>query len=385
MGGIRAALLSAALCLLQPMLAHGQTMMEGRHFEFGPAEFHAAAPPVQGPDKATGLVIWNHGRGMTVAGREAPPLALHFAHRGWDVYSLHRGWGSDDRMRALQIVSAGIEKAQRLGYRRIVLMGQSAGAYAAVEAVRYGYEVDAIVALAPAAHGNTSDWQDNDFVMRTIWEKFAGKKTKVSVAYFSEDEYYETYAPNVRGPWLQAKLRGFGIPHYVINQPAVASLKGHGAGESWNFARRYGPCIFAFVESGDAPPCDEGDPNALATFQIVPPKQDLNDLASPLAGFWYGTWGGGRMIAIPIDGVEGSRVSARYITGLGANPAAERAESVDWPLTLTETGLRRETPAAIFEFRRDGDRLIGTVAAKNNPAHKDEIVLRRASERVSAR
>lgn len=385
MGGIRAALLWAATCFLMPALALGQTMVEGRHFDFSPAEYHAAAPAPQGPEKAQGLVIWNHGRGMTAADHKAPPLALHFAHRGWDVYSLYRGWGNDDRLRALQIVGAGIEKAQQMGYKRIVLMGQSAGAYAAIEAVRYGYEVEAVVALAPAAHGNGSYWQDNDFAMRPIWEKFAGKKTKVAVAYFSGDDYYEAHAPNVRGPWLQAKLGGFGVPHYIINQPNVAGLKGHVAGHSWNFARRYGPCIFAFVESGEAPPCEEGDPRVLATFQIVPPELDSAGSASPLAGLWYGTWGGGRLIAIPIDGVQGNQVSARYMTGLGANPNAERAESLDWPLTLTEAGMHRETANAIFEFRREGKRLIGTMTAKHNPALKDEIVLQRVGERVSAR
>lgn len=384
--GIRIlALLGALAWLTAPALAFGQTMVEGKHFDFSPAEYHAAAPPIQGPEKARGLVIWNHGRGMTTADHKAPPLALHFAHRGWDVYTLYRGWGSDDRIRALQIVGAGIEKAQQMGYGRIVLMGQSAGAYAAIEAVRYGYEIEAVIGLAPAAHGNGSYWQDNDFAMRPIWEKYAGKKAKVAVAYFADDDYYEAHAPNVRGPWLRDKLRGFGIPHYVINQPSVADLKGHGAGQSWNFARRYGACIFAFVESGEVPPCEEGDPNTLATFQIAPPVAAGLDLTSPLTGLWYGTWGGGRMIAISMGSVAGNQLSARYLAGVGANPSAESASDVDWPLTLTATGLYRETANAVFEFQREGDRLVGTMTAKHNPALTDKIVLQRVPERISAR
>ncbi len=385
MGGIRAALFWAATCFLIPVLAFGQTMVEGKHFEFSPAEYHAAAPEPQGPEKARGLVIWNHGRGMTAADHKAPPLALHFAHRGWDVYTLYRNWSTDDRGHAMLMVGAGIEKARQMGYKRIVLMGQSAGAYAAIEAVRYGYEVDAVIAMAPAAHGNGSSWQDNDYAMRPIWEKFAGKQTKVAVAYFAGDEYYEAHAPNVRGPWLEAKLQSFGVPHYIINQPAVAGLNGHLAGHSWNFARRFGPCLFAFVETGEAPPCEEGDPRTLATFQIVSPRLDAAGAESPLAGLWYGTWGGGRLIAIPIDGVQGRHVSARYMTGLGANPDAERAESVEWPLMLTESGMRRETANAIFEFHQEGDRLVGTMSAKHNPALRDEIVLRRAGGQISAR
>lgn len=385
MGSKWLALLGTLAWLTAPTLAFGQTMVEGKHFDFSPAEYHAAAPPIQGPAKARGLVIWNHGRGMTNADHKAPPLALHFAHRGWDVYTLYRGWGSDDRIRALQIVGAGIEKAREMGYSRIVLMGQSAGAYAAIEAVRYGYEVEAVIGLAPAAHGNGSFWQDNDFAMRPIWEKYADKKAKVVVAYFAEDDYYEAHAPNVRGPWLRKKLQSFGIPHYVINQPTIADLKGHGAGQSWNFARRYGTCILAFVESGEVPPCEEGDPGALATFQIVPPRTERLDLASPLAGLWHGTWDGGRLIAISIGGVSGDRVSARYLTGLGANPSAETPNDIEWPLTLTATGIYRETANAIFEFQREGDHLVGTMTAKHNPALKDKIVLQRVPEQVSAR
>lgn len=385
MGGRFPALLGALVWLSVPAAAVGQTMVEGKHFDFSPAEYHAAAPPIQGPEKARGLVIWNHGRGMTSADHKAPPLALHFAHRGWDVYTLYRGWGSDDRLRALQIVGAGIGKAQKMGYSRIVLMGQSAGAYAAIEAVRYGYEVEAVIGLAPAAHGNGTYWKDNDFAMRAIWEKYAGKKAKVAVAYFAEDDYYEAHAPNVRGPWLRDKLQSLGIPHYIINQPEIADLKGHGAGQSWNFARRYGACIFAFVESGEAPPCEEGDPSALATFQIVPQPAGRLDPTSPLAGLWHGTWGGGRLVAITMGGITGNQLAARYHAGLGANPAAELPSDVDWPLTLTATGMMRETPNAVFEFRRDGDRLFGTMTAKHNPDLKDTIVLQRMPERVSAR
>ena len=43
MGGMRATLLGLAACLISVM-ASGQTMVEGKHFDFSPAEYHAAAP-----------------------------------------------------------------------------------------------------------------------------------------------------------------------------------------------------------------------------------------------------------------------------------------------------------------------------------------------------
>jgi len=48
MGGRFPALLGALVWLSVPAAAVGQTMVEGKHFDFSPAEYHAAAPPSRG-------------------------------------------------------------------------------------------------------------------------------------------------------------------------------------------------------------------------------------------------------------------------------------------------------------------------------------------------
>lgn len=152
-------------------------------------------------------MIWNHGRGDRTAAYEAPPLALLFNRNGWDVYSMYRGWGVDARNTAVQLVIRAVEESRKQGYRRIVLMGQSAGAYAAVESVAYLDGIDAVVAMAPAAHGDSgksNTWRQNDFLMRGMWEKFARDKTKAVAAYFSGDIFYESEAPNIRGPYWRS-------------------------------------------------------------------------------------------------------------------------------------------------------------------------------------
>lgn len=365
--------------------AAAQELIEGKHYEIVPAVYSGIAPITPlGADKAKGVILWSHGRGNAAASEKAPPIALYFAQRGWDVFGAYRGFGVDDRARAQQIVQISIEWAKARGYRRIVLMGQSAGAYASVEAVRYGAEVEGIVALAPAAHGSggggtaSPSWRQNDYAMRAMWERYEGKKLKVVTAYFSGDDFYEAHLPNVRGPWLKARLDGYGIPNYIISQPENGGLTGHGAGQYWNFARRFGPCIFGFVETGAAPPCAEDDPATLATFEIKLPPPGRFDGAEPFAGRWYGTWSGGRLVAIPIFRREGDKYPARYISGIGGS-LNEKAEDLDWPLTADGSGIRRETSNTIFTFTLDGpDRLVGTRTPKKNPADKQTIVMRRA-------
>lgn len=378
-----AAFIVAATCAVPAVWA--QPFEEGKHYEFKAAVYarqETIAP--LGPQKAKGLVIWNHGRsGSRAASEVAPPVARLFGQRGWDVYGLYRAFGVDSRSATYQLIQTALEKARTMGYQKIILMGQSAGGYGSVEAVRYGSDVVGIVALAPAAYGSYSgdgaskDWRSNDFMMRDLWEKFQGKPVRVAVAYFNGDVYYEDQVPNTRGPWVSALLAKYGAPNMVISQPAVPKLYGHSAGQSSAFAHRFGYCIYVLMETGTAPPCAEDDPATLATFNIKLPAASEIDTKEPYAGRWFGTWSGGRVISIPIFGRQGDRLPARYLSGISGN-IHDKPENLDWPLQVTGNGIRRETTNTIFEFQLQGDKLVGTRTPKNDPDDKMTIVMRRA-------
>lgn len=386
--------LAIAVCLY-PAVPSAQQMVEGTHFKLGPAEFaNPEAPaagsgnapktlslPHRGPGTAKGAILWSHGRGESRAGELAPPLALLFAEREWDVFTLQRFWSADSRGKATSMVGQGIEKVRALGYQRLILIGQSAGAYASVEAIRYGYAADGVISLAHAAFndsGTGTEWRSNDYGLRPSWEKFGGTKAIVAAAYFDNDLFYEAVVPNVRGPWLRQTLTQLGITHMVIDQPKVARLTGHGAGQTTNFARRFGICLFLLFEQQAPVPCDEGDPAALATFGIKLPPAAEFDPREPYAGNWFGTWSGGRLVAIPIFRRDGTQLAARYLTGHGAR-LAEAPQELDWPLTLDGDVLRRDTPITLFEFRLGKDGLLeGKRTPKANPAQAETIVMRRA-------
>src|SRR6188474_920631 len=95
-----------------------------------------------GPEKARGLVIWNHGISGTEVQYKAPPaLAMRLLHaRGWDIIKLNRNnlGGTTSPHLALARLKERNEAEIRVqlarGYRRVVLAGQSFGGYAALEA-----------------------------------------------------------------------------------------------------------------------------------------------------------------------------------------------------------------------------------------------------------
>ncbi|WP_428247688.1 alpha/beta hydrolase [Ferrovibrio sp.] len=387
MKGITAGLLLLALAATDaaPALAQAEAVSEGKHYEIAPATVKGGPDmPVRGPAQAKGVVVWSHGRGINEASEKAPPLVLLFAERGWDVVSVFRAWGTDNRRNATLIVGQAAEKMRALGYKRVVLMGQSAGAYASVEAVRYDYPADAVIALAPAAFGSYSganagpNWRENHNSLRSVWERYENKKLTVVAAYFTGDDFYEERQPNERGPWLQQALRKFGLPHMVISQPDNPPLTGHSAGQSWTFARRFAPCIYTLVETGTAPPCGDEQPELLKTFGIRRLAASAFDTREPLAGTWFGNWSGGRVISIPILRRQGDRLQARYITGASVGEQTDRVEDLDWPITDAGGGLLvRDLQTLRFEFRQDGpDRL----QAKRIPKDGREVqtaVLRR--------
>jgi|GEM_PF-4268648 len=377
--------LLAALCLLLAAPVQAQALTEGIHYEFKPSQFlgHDKKVELIGPEKAKGLVIWTHGRGDDDPGDKAPTLALYFAKRGWDVYTLYRYRGHDTNTSGYQMLALAIEKAKALGYQRIVPMGESAGAYASLEAVRNRTDIFAIVALAPAGFGSAkgkganSGWRQNDSAMRPMWEKTAGTTSRIVAAYFAGDEFFESEQPNVRGPWLQQTLTQLGVANYVIDQPAHPMLTGHNAGATYAFGMRYGPCVYIFIETGVAPPCEDNDPAALATFSIVaPPRLSIlpGASAAPQLGLWFGATPEGRMRALAVESIDDKVAKVKFILGHGVDPADPTGGAITQSLTLTvgSNALSYETQQVKYDFRlqKDGQLLVERILKAIGPIPK---------------
>ncbi len=353
-------------------------------YRFAPAEFTRGLPPIaaQGPAKAKGLVIWNHGRDVAAAATViAPPLAWEFARAGWDVYAQARLGTHDVRDVANRIIAAGIEQGQALGYRRILLMGQSAGGFLALETLSRGAPAIGLVALAPAGYGTASqdsaNWRRNETVIGEFWRRLGPQRVIIAAAYFADDPYYERVEPGKRAAIARQELTRARLPNLVIGEPPYPAMRGHNAGLTLPFARRYAACILLLAESEKSPACEDGERDALATFGLRAPAA-IRTAGDAFAGLWQGTSGTGRFIAINIalPGTDNSR-QMQYMLGRGMSTEAPENQSL--PLRGTGSALLFEQTPLRFELLPQAD---GSLLARRSDSRKpndppNETLLRR--------
>jgi hypothetical protein len=209
--------------------------------------------PILGPEGAKGLVVWSHGYTHGANATETPPQAHvgRFVAAGYDLYRFDRpwiaNWGSD----ANDLTEA-VAEARKLGYRRIVLTGQSAGAWVSLAALGRGAAADGVIAVAPAHHGETLKMRDPS-VAKSDWQhvvRAIKPGPRVAIALFKDD----TYDVGGRGKDVRAAFAGGAVQAVLIDEPN--GITGHGGGWSSEFATRYGACLFDFIETGAAAaPC----------------------------------------------------------------------------------------------------------------------------------
>lgn len=208
---------------------------------------------MRGPQLATGLIVWSHGY---MAGKNATDSAPQswigrFTRMGYDLYRFDREWIADWASDATSLADA-VRKARAMGYRRIVLAGQSAGAWVSLAALQRGAPVDGVISIAAAHHGEVIKMRDHTRA-RSDWQHvIEGLKpgAKVVLVNFADDSY------DVGGRMDDARsiFARSGVDAVIVDSPA--GLTGHGAGSTTAFGRKFGPCLQSFIENGSKqPPC----------------------------------------------------------------------------------------------------------------------------------
>src|SRR5258705_1655861 len=109
---------------------------------------------MRGPQLATGLIVWSHGylAGKNSAESAPQPWIGRFTRLGYDLYRFDREWIADWASDATALAAA-VHKARELGYRRIVLAGQSAVAWVSLAALVRGAAVDCVISMSADHHG----------------------------------------------------------------------------------------------------------------------------------------------------------------------------------------------------------------------------------------
>lgn len=172
------------------------------------------------------------------------PYVGRFLRLGYDLYRFDREWISDWVSDATALAAA-VSQARQMGYRRIVLAGQSAGAWVSLAAALRGAPVDGVISIAAAHHGLVEKMTDPTRA-RSDWQHVvSGLKAgpRFLIVNFAEDAY------DVGGRMDDA-LKAFaasGVDAVVIDNPS--GFKGHGAAGDFAFTRKFGACIGKFIES----------------------------------------------------------------------------------------------------------------------------------------
>jgi dienelactone hydrolase len=203
----------------------------------------------QGPLAARGAYVWAHGRaagGQDSRGSQPQPHVRVFNNAGYDVLRFDRDPLTDETDTAAAWLKHALQVLRAKGYGRIVIGGQSRGAWNALQALEVPGLVDGVVAVAPAAHGATGSpawaWALDD--LRQVVRAARSPLARVVVANFARDEF----DPD---PDRRATLfRSLGAPRVgallFLDRPQ--EVTGHGGGADARFTLRYGTCLLEFIE-----------------------------------------------------------------------------------------------------------------------------------------
>jgi len=298
---------------------------------------------LKGPAEAKGAVIWSHGNNGNEWEDEAaigPPLiASLLRDEGWDVFLFKRTFHEIGVPHPQTVeLEAQVASFVAQGYRKIVLGGQSQGAWISIMAAGENANIYAVIANAPATYGTSHPrYTMNASELYGLLEDL--RRGRIMVSYFRGDPY----DPGGRGPRTEEILTRHDVPHLIVDQPDEFS--GHSAGEGGLFYRRLAPCILSLVGDGPMPElksCESHWGEAPSGEVPLPAPllfmSDPHGLAGRFIGKWWGAYSLGREVMLAVTNIEGTRVEAVYAFG-------------PMPANLDKAGYQRRVGLA------DGDTL----------------------------
>jgi len=256
-----------------------------------------------GPEKARGLIVWNHGISGTLESYKAPaPLAFRLLQaRGWDVimikrHNLAETMAGGPLHRTVQRTLEEVKAQRKLGYRKIVLAGQSFGGYVTLDAADEAPDIFAAVALAPGVRAGSATGRLDASITDRLLQ--SAKTGRIALVFPKDDDLFGNV---VRGASADRILARRHLPYLLLDE--TSGLVGHGGGVGGRFAVRYGLCLADFLSAPELPggrfTCQPaGDPWPVVRELLLPAPADrpaivTDPAALPnglgrFAGLWYG-------------------------------------------------------------------------------------------------
>ncbi len=206
----------------------------------------------RGPEAARGVLVWGHGYGGPDRDNRSVPtpgLASVLNDAGWDVLRFDRHPGEDSLFTSQPRLAAALPALRAAGYRRVLLGGQSRGGWQAVMAASEQPElVEAVIAAAPAAHGETRRPNNHGAALEDFRRLLAGLPPggpRALLVLFDGDEFDAD--PERRAAMVEALARDRPAPLLALwPQQGIA---GHAGVADWRFTRLYGGCVLTLVQA----------------------------------------------------------------------------------------------------------------------------------------
>lgn len=198
-----------------------------------------------GPQAARGVYVWANGYGPSdLDGPQPQPHVRPFNNAGYDVVRFDRYAMSDERERAAGWLRDALAEFRRMGYRSIIVGGQSRGAWNALQMLQYPGLADAVVAVSPASHGegNNSDLLAQSDDLRALVAAVPASSARLVFVQFTDDPYASDEAQRRE---LIERLRPRLGALLTLDRPE--GFSGHFAGTNTAFGQRYGECLRHFA------------------------------------------------------------------------------------------------------------------------------------------
>lgn len=203
----------------------------------------------RGPAGAAGALIWAHAHYTEGPPPGLPPFAARLA--AYDLWRLDRIGNRDPLDDGATALAEGSARLRAEGYRRIVVIGESRGAFIALMALAVPRLTDATLLLAPAAHGmNPARRPEALAAFRAALDAVAPQALRRgALALFRGDPYDPD--PDARAAAFRQAMREHGAEALLIDRPAAPT--GHGAARDPEFDTRFGPALASFLNDKPQP------------------------------------------------------------------------------------------------------------------------------------
>jgi pimeloyl-ACP methyl ester carboxylesterase len=235
-------------------------------------EFNALNIRNVGPEKAYGAVYFIDGLDPSTHAAEDftptyPYLQTLNARFGWDVVNAKYPDSEPDVAhsipRSLDFVGKRIAALKAQGYKKVVIAGQSWGAWLSINAASLqdvSKDLDGLLIVAPAAYGSRIwNGKNNPYYLQNLTDyvrHIKAVRTPTVAVFFDGD----AYDPGERGDITDAFYRRTQTPLLLIDRPT--GFIGHGAGWLPPFADRFAFCIDGFFRSPATKACPAADPKS---------------------------------------------------------------------------------------------------------------------------